>query len=330
MANSAMSSTRMRILSGIQPSGTLHLGNYFGAIREHVRLQEDGEGYYFVANYHALTTVRDPEVLRSNTLETALTYLACGIDPSRSVLYLQSDVPEVAELTWLLMAVNPMSLFNKATSFKDKIERGISPDVGLFTYPALMASDILVQDSDIVPVGKDQKQHLEMTRFMAERFNHTFGTEALKLPEYRESEVPYVKGLDGSKMSKSYGNTIGIFEEGKPLRKKIMSIKTDSTPVEEPKDPTTCTVYGLYAMMATKDEAAALAERYRSGGMGYGEAKQALYEKMMDYFEPMRCRRAELSARPDEIRDILAAGAAKARGNAQAVVGRARKACGLE
>lgn len=318
-----------RFLSGIQPSGDLHLGNYFGAIREHVRLQDKGESYYFIANYHALTTVRDAELLRRLTFETAVTYLACGLDPARAVLFRQSDVPEVCELTWLLMTLTPMAMLENATSYKDKIERGISPDTGLFTYPVLMAADILAQQSTIVPVGRDQRQHVEMTRDMAQKFNHQYGKPVFTIPELRLGEAPYVPGVDGAKMSKSYRNTIGIFDEGNALKKAVMGIKTDAKTLEEPKDPENCTIFALYKLMATPAEQDELAARYRAGGMGYGHAKQFLLEKINDTFGPFREQRKAWADKPQEIEAILQAGAEKARKNARAVLDAAREACGL-
>ncbi|MBX3365099.1 MAG: tryptophan--tRNA ligase [Phycisphaeraceae bacterium] len=325
-----------RFLSGIQPSGELHLGNYFGAIREHVRLQDQGESYYFIANYHALTTVRDAATLRKNTFETAVTYLACGLDPigpknpsSKAVLFRQSDVPEVCELTWLLMTVTPMAMLENATSYKDKIERGLSPDAGLFTYPVLMAADILAQQSTIVPVGRDQRQHVEMTRDMAQKFNHQFGAPVFTIPELRLGEAPYVPGVDGAKMSKSYRNTIGIFDEGNTLKKTVMGIKTDAKTLEEPKDPENCTIFALYSLMATAAEQEELAAKYRAGGMGYGHAKQFLLEKIDATFGPMREKRKDWASRPKDVEEILQAGAVKARANARAVLDAARAACGI-
>jgi len=323
-----MAEQRKRFLSGVQPSGIIHLGNYFGAMREHIALQDEGEAFYFIANYHALTTLRNPQQLRQNTFDTAVAYLACGLQPDKACLFPQSDVPEVAELTWLLMTVTPMGLLQRAVSYKDKVERGLPTDAGLFNYPVLMAADILAYDSDVVPVGQDQVQHVEMTRDMATAFNQTFG-EVFKLPTYRLGSAPYVPGVDGAKMSKSYGNTIGIFATGEPLRKIVMSIKTDSTPVEDAKDPLKDTVYQLYALVASPDERDALAARYRAGGMGYGEAKKLLYEKLEAYFADFRARRDEWARHPDRVEDVLRIGAERARGEAQRTLDRARRACGL-
>lgn len=331
-----------RFLSGVQPSGTLHLGNYFGAIREHIRLQDTtapGESYYFIADYHALTTIRHlpdgaerktaAKDLRDYTFDVAVTYLACGLDPAKAVLYRQSDVPEVCELMWLLMTVTPMADLQNATSYRDKLERGKAADAGLFTYPVLMAADILAQDADLVPVGKDQKQHVEMTRDIASKFNRAFKSDVFKIPDHLFGEAPYVPGVDGAKMSKSYGNSIGIFDEGKPLEKVVKGIKTDSASVEAPKDPDNDTIFALFKLMATTEEQDALAVQYRAGGMGYGVAKMALLDKINAHFGPLREKRKALLANPAEVEAILRAGAEKARVNARVVLGRARKACGL-
>jgi tryptophanyl-tRNA synthetase len=320
---------RKRFLSGIQPSGQLHLGNYFGAIREHVNLQEEGEAFYFIANYHALTSLRNAEQLRQNTFDTAVTYLSCGLDPERAYLFRQSDVPEVTELTWLLMVVTPMGLLQRAVSFKDKVERGIAADAGLFTYPVLMAADILAPQADVVPVGRDQVQHVEMTRDIAGAFNQAFGP-VFKIPEYRLGEAPYVPGTDGGKMSKSYGNTIDIFASGAALKKVVMSIKTDSKTVEDPKDPDTCNVFQIYALMATEAEREELAGRYRQGGMGYGEAKKLLLEKIETHFAPIRARREVWQGNPDRVEAVLQAGASRARSEARKTLDAARRACGLD
>lgn len=320
-----------RYLSGIQPSGNLHLGNYFGAIREHVRAQEipGAESYYFIASYHALTSLRDADKLREYTTDVAITYLACGLDPRKAILYRQQDIPEVTELMWMLLSVTPMAMLQNATSYKDKVERGIAADAGLFSYPILMAADILAQDAHLVPVGKDQVQHVEMTRDVAQKFNRFFKSDVFRIPDYKLGEAPYVPGTDGAKMSKSYGNSIPIFEEGRPLEKLVMGIKTDSKGVADQKDPDSDTIFQIYKLMSTPEEQAALADRYRAGGMGYGEAKKALLEKINQHFEPMRAKRKELLARPGDVEDILKAGAIKAKANAQAVLERARKACGL-
>lgn len=315
-----------RYLSGIQPSGLLHLGNYFGAIRNHLKHQDNA--FYFIADYHALTSTRDPEVLKANVRDVALTYLSLGLDPERAVLFRQSDVPEVTELTWLLMTTTGMGLLERAHSYKDKVAKGISPTMALFTYPVLMAADILAYDSDVVPVGKDQVQHLEMTRDMAASFNAVYG-EVFKLPEFILGTPEPVPGLDGDKMSKSYGNTIPIFEKGKALKKLIMSVKTDSTPLEEPKNYETCNVFQLYSLFASPEEIEAMKANYTGGNYGYGHAKLALLEQMKAHFAPAHARRAELEQHPEMLEEILQAGAAKARAKAREVLDRARSACGL-
>ncbi len=320
----------MRVLSGIQPTGRFHLGNYFGAIQQYIALQNNEQAFYFIADLHALTTVRDPAALKQYTQDAALDLLALGLHPEHAALFRQSDVPEVTELTWLLMTVTQMSLLEKCHAYKDKMARGLAADAGLFTYPVLMAADILAYDSNLVPVGQDQIQHVEVTRDLAQRFNHIYQTEVFVLPEAHVlSDSAKVPGTDGEKMSKSYGNTIEIFEPEKKLRKKFMGIKTDSTPVEDPKNPETDSVYQLYKLFASSEEQAVLAARYRAGGMGYGEAKQALFEKALEYFSEAREKRADLESRPDDVEDILRTSARKARAKAQEVLQRARAACGL-
>jgi tryptophanyl-tRNA synthetase len=320
----------MRVLSGIQPTGRFHWGNYFGAIQQYIALQGNEQSFYFIADLHALTTVREPNVLSQNCTDAALDLLALGLDPERATLFRQSDVPEVTELMWLLLTVTQFSLLEKCTSYKDKVTKGLPADAGLFTYPVLMAADILLYDSDIVPVGADQIQHLEVTRDIAQRFNNTYGEGALHLPNARVlKEGAKVPGTDGEKMSKSYGNTIDIFEAEKALRKKIMSIKTDSLPVEAPKNPDNCSVYTLYQLFASPQQQEALAQRYRAGGMGYGEAKQLLFEAAISYFEAARTRRAELAANPTYVERILTDGAHKARAKGRVVLQRVRTACGL-
>ncbi len=318
-----------RFLSGIQPSGELHLGNYFGAMVQHLQNQEAGNSYYFIANYHALTTTQDAELLRARTFDTAASYLAMGLDPAHATLFRQSDVPEVTELTWLLLTVTPMGLLERAVSYKDKVARGIAASAGLFTYPALMAADILAYDSNVVPVGADQVQHIEITRDMAGAFNRTYDAEVFVLPEPRLNDAKIVPGVDGQKMSKSYGNGIPMFLSGKKLKKRVMSIVTDSTPVEDAKDPGSCTVFHLYSLFADAAETAAMAERYRAGGMGYGDAKKALLAKIEPHFAAGRERRAELEADRDYVEDVLRDGARRARAVARQVVDRARTACGL-
>jgi tryptophanyl-tRNA synthetase len=320
----------MRILSGIQPTGRPHWGNYFGAISQYIALQDNEQAFYFIADLHALTTIRDAAVLRQNSFDAALDLLALGLDPAKATLFIQSEIPEIPELTWLLMTVTQMHLLEKCHAYKDKKDKGLAADAGLFTYPVLMAADIIGYDSQVVPVGVDQVQHVEVTRDIAQRFNAIYGQEVFVLPEHRVLDTTAkVPGLDGEKMSKSYGNTVEIFEEPKKLRKKIMSIKTDSTPLEAPKNPDNCPVYTLYKLFTTVEEQQALAARYRAGGMGYGEAKQALYEKADAFFAPARERRADLASRPDDVRAILRDGAAKARGKIRGVLARAQAACGV-
>jgi tryptophanyl-tRNA synthetase len=320
----------MRVLSGIQPTGRPHWGNYFGAIRQYIALQDNEQAFYFIADLHALTTIRDAAELQRNSLNAALDLLALGLDPAKATLFRQSDVPEVTELTWLLLSVTQMHLLEKCHAYKDKKEKGLPADVGLFTYPVLMAADILIYDSHVVPVGVDQVQHVEVTRDIAQRFNSIYKKDVFVIPEARVLDTSAkVLGLDGEKMSKSYGNTVEIFEEPKKLRKKIMSIKTDSTPVESPKEPEGDTIFTLYKLFTNADEQAALGERYRAGGMGYGEAKQALYEKADQFFSEARSRRAHLAANEGEVLAVLKAGAEKARAKAREVLDRAREACGL-
>ncbi|MCB0265735.1 MAG: tryptophan--tRNA ligase [Calditrichaeota bacterium] len=319
-----------RILSGIQPSGILHIGNYFGAIRQHIALQANNDCYYFVANYHAMTTIRDHKILEENSLMVAIDYLALGFDPDKAVLFMQSDVREVTELAWMLSTVTPMGLLERAHSFKDKIAKGIAPNHGLFAYPVLMAADILIYDSDYVPVGKDQKQHLEMTRDMAEKFNLAYGEGSLKLPEdLIIPDVAVVPGLDGQKMSKSYDNIIEIFASKKQMKKKIMSILTDSTPLEDPKNPDDSIIIDLYKLVATTDEVADMRQKFLAGGFGYGHAKKELLEKMWAYFEPYHERREELLNNRDYVAEVLRNGALKAREAANIVMDRVRKAGGL-
>jgi tryptophanyl-tRNA synthetase len=320
----------MRILSGIQPSGKLHIGNYFGMMKPAIELQEQGEAYLFIANYHAMTTVQDPAALRSMTMDVALDFLACGIDPEKTAFYRQSDVPEVHELAWLLSTLCPMGLLERCHSYKDKIAKGIAASHGLFAYPVLMAADILAVNSNVVPVGRDQKQHVEVTRDLAIRFNNAFG-DVFTIPEpsIRDS-VAVVPGVDGQKMSKSYDNTIEIFNEGKPLKKRVMKILTDSKELEDAKDPETCNVFALYKLFATETEQAGLAELYRAGGMGYGHAKTELLDKINEHFAPMREKRAELAADMDYVGDVLRQGAAKASVLARETLSKARQAVGLE
>ena len=320
-----------RILSGVQPSGKLHLGNYFGAIKQHIALQElsDVERYYFIADFHSMTTVQDAAKLREYVRGVALDYLALGLDPAKSVLFRQSDVPEVAELAWMLSTVTGMGLLERAVSYKDKVARGIKPSVGLFFYPVLMAADILIYKSDLVPVGQDQIQHIEMTQDMATYFNETYKTKVFVRPEGKLSSAPKVPGADGEKMSKSYGNTIDLQADEKELKKVVMSIKTDSTPVDQPKNPDTDNVFALYSLFAADEEKAALAARYRAGGMGYGDAKKLLLEKVVTYFADYRKRRAELLAKPEYVDQVLRDGAQRARAVARQTLDEAKRACGL-
>jgi tryptophanyl-tRNA synthetase len=319
---------RPRILSGVQPSGKLHLGNYFGAIRQHIALQNEGECFFFIADLHALTTIQDAALLRENARGVALDYLALGLDPEKTVFFRQSDVPEVTELAWILATVTGMGLLERAHSYKDKLQRGITASVGLFTYPVLMAADILIYKSNLVPVGQDQVQHIEMTRDMAGYFNQTY-REVFPLPEARLDLAPVVPGTDGKKMSKSYGNTIEIFAEGKALSGNVMRIVTDSTPVEAPKDPDKDNVFALYALFGTDGEKAALAARYRAGGMGYGDAKKLLVEKIEAAFGPAREKRRQLAADPKIVDGVLAGGAVRARAVAAETLREVREATGL-
>ena len=319
----------MRILSGIQPSGILHIGNYFGMMRPAIALQAEGETFYFIADYHALTSLRDPKALREHSRRVALDFLACGLDPDRGALFMQSDVPQVTELAWILSTVAPTGLLERAHSYKDKLARGLPASVGLFSYPVLMAADILIYDSDVVPVGKDQKQHLEITRDLAVKMNETFG-QLFKLPEPRiQAATEVVPGIDGQKMSKSYGNTIDIFGEEKETRKRVMSIVTDSTAVEAPKNPDESTIVQLFSLFANDDETVAMRAAFQRGGIGYGEFKKQLFEKLWEYFEPMRKRRAEILADKSYIDDVLARGAKRANEVAEPVMKRVRAAVGF-
>ncbi len=318
-----------RILTGIQPSGVPHIGNFFGAIRQVLELQKMGESFVFIADLHSLTTSPKAEDLRERVKRLAVDWLACGLDPETSVFFKQSDVPEVTELMWYLSNVTGVGLLERAHSYKDKIAKGFSPNTGLFTYPVLMAADILLYQANLVPVGKDQKQHLEITRDVAIRFNQTYG-EAFTIPDgYIPDNVAVIPGLDGQKMSKSYNNTIEIFGEEKPLRKKFMSIKTDSKGMEEPKDPDTCNVFMLYKLFATPEQQEEMRARYLAGNYGYGHAKQALFEAYMDYFAPMRKRREELLNNMDYVDSILKRGAERARTEAMKTLTKVRELVGI-
>ena len=319
----------VRYLTGIQPSGALHIGNYFGALKPAVELQNRGEAFYFIADYHALTSLQDPAALRQYVRGVALDFLACGLDPKKSCFFRQSDVPLVTELAWILSTVTPMALLERSHSYKDKTARGVPSSHGLFAYPVLMASDILLYSADVVPVGKDQKQHLEMTRDIAVKFNETYGS-TLKLPEpLIRDEVATVIGLDGQKMSKSYDNTIEIFGPEKTIRKKVMSIVTDSTPVEAPKDSANSTILQLYRLFASPEQVASMEAAFRTGGTGYGEFKKELFGIIWDTFAPMRARRAELAADPHYVDEILRAGAIRAAAVAEKTVRKVRTAVGL-
>jgi len=319
----------MRILSGIQPSGVLHIGNYFGMMQPAIALQAEGEAFYFIADYHALTSLHNPEALRENSRRVAVDFLACGLNPERAALFLQSAVPQVTELTWILSTIAPMGLLERAHSYKDKIARGMAASAGLFNYPVLMAADILIYDSDTVPVGKDQKQHIEITRDLAVKMNETFG-EIFKLPEPRiNAATEVVPGIDGQKMSKSYHNNIDIFGDEKEMRRRVMSIVTDSTPVEMPKDPARSTIFQLYSLFASKNEIGGIREQFQKGGTGYGDFKKQLFEKLWNYFAPMRKRRKEILADKSYIDDVLARGAKRANEIADQVMQRVRAAIGL-
>ncbi len=319
----------MRILSGIQPSGKLHIGNYFGAMRQHLQLQAQNECFYFIADFHALTGSPAPQELKANSLDVTMDYIALGLDTERTVFWRQSDVPEVAELAWILSCVTPMGLLQRCTSYKDKVAQGLSPSHGLFAYPVLQAADILLYNSDLVPVGADQKQHIEVTRDIALRFNNKFG-EVLTVPkEYIIESVAVVPGIDGRKMSKSYNNTIEIFEPEKQVTKKAMKIVTDSTPVEDPKDPEKCNVFELLKLVAAPDELAQWDQKYRTGGLGYGTVKKRLAELLIEYFRPYRQKRTELENNLDFVERVLRDGAERAAAVAHRTVNRVRQAVGL-
>jgi len=319
----------MRSLSGIQPSGILHIGNYFGAIKQFVDFQDKYEGFYFLANYHALTSSPDGETLKKNTINALLDYLALGLNPEKSVIFLQSDVPEHTELAWILANVTPMGLLERAHSYKDKTAKGIKPNVGLFTYPVLMAADILMYEPDIVPVGKDQKQHLEITRDIAIKFNETYGKEVFKLPQEKIVEnLAVIPGIDGDKMSKSYGNVINMFIPKKEIKKQIMSIVTDSTPLEEPKNPDN-NITKLYALFSTEKEVEEMRQKFLAGNYGYGHGKNELFDKFMDYFTPFREKREQLEKNMDYVYDILKDGALKARSVASKKMEEVRSVAGL-
>ncbi len=322
----------MRILSGIQPSGALHIGNYLGAIQQYIDLQHGNEAFYFVADYHALTSVREASKLREYVKDVLLDLLSLGLDPEKATVFVQSDVPETVELAWLLTSVTPMGWLEKCVSYKDKIAQGIPAEHGLFAYPVLQAADILLYDADVVPVGQDQKQHLEITRDIAERFNNVYGKNepVFKLPNAKIlSTVAVVPGLDGRKMSKSYGNTIEIFDDPKAIEKKCKRIVTDSTPIEEPKNPDTCPVFNLLKLLANADETLQWSERYKAGGMGYGEVKKRLGELINSRFAEAREIRQTWASDPVRLEEVRRMGAERARKTARIVLDRARNACGL-
>lgn len=302
----------MRVLTGIQPSGALHIGNYFGAIKQMIDLQEKSDLFIFIANYHALTSLKNAQALKDNTLDAAINFMALGIDPNKTTFWVQSDVKEVLELYWILSGYTPMGLLERAHSYKDKVAKGIAANHSLFSYPVLMAADILLYDSKVVPVGKDQIQHVEITRDIALKFNNDYGP-ILTIPEFKVDEnVATVPGIDGAKMSKSYGNTIDIFCSEKELKKAISRIVTDSTPMQEPKNPLTCNVFALAKLFLENDEVEVLKQRYERGGEGYGHFKAHLQTLIWDYFAPAREKRAYYMAHPDEVIAILEAGAQKA------------------
>ena len=321
----------MRFLTGLQPSGQLHIGNYFGAIEPAVRLQEKGEAFYFIANYHAMTTMESAEKLRDNTRGLAVDFLACGLDPQKAVFFAQSAVPEVNELAWILSTLCPMGLLERCHSYKDKVAKGFAASHALFAYPALMAADILLYDSDAVPVGKDQKQHLEVTRDLAGKINDAFGEGLLKMPEAIISEATaVVPGLDGQKMSKSYGNTLPIFGEEKPLRKLInKKVVTDATPLEDPKPTENSIILALYKLFASPEQYQAMVDAHHAGGVGYGQFKKDLFEAYWEYFRAAREKREWILAHPEYVDDVLNAGAARAREEAAKVLTRVRQAVGL-
>ncbi len=318
-----------RVLSGIQPSGSLHIGNYFGMMQKMIRYQDEADLFCFIANYHAMTSVTDPQGLARGTLEAAAAFLALGLDPSKATFWVQSDVPEVQDLTWILSTLTPMGLLERCHSYKDKVAKGIQPNHGLFAYPVLMAADILLYQSHVVPVGKDQKQHLEVTRDLAQKFNRVYG-ETFVVPEAEiDEDVAVIPGIDGRKMSKSYGNTIDIFTDRATLKKRVMSIVTDPTPVEAPKDPDRCNLFAIYRLFLDGAETEALRERYLAGGLRYADVKKELIERIWTFFEPHRARYRELMDRPDDIRDILAEGARKAREVARRTMEDVRARTGL-
>lgn len=318
-----------RILSGIQPSGALHIGNYFGMMRKMIGYQDESQLFCFIANYHAMTSVTEGADLARGTLEAAMSFLALGLDPDKSIFWVQSDVPEVQELTWILSTLTPMGLLERCHSYKDKTARGLSPNHGLFAYPVLMTADILLYQSDIVPVGKDQKQHLEVARDIAFKFNNTYG-DVFVVPEPQIDEnVALIPGIDGQKMSKSYDNTIDIFTTRGVLKKAVMSIVTDAAPIEAPKDPDKCNIFQIYRLFSTPEEIAVMADRYLAGGLKYSAVKKELIEIIWNFFEPHRNKREEMEAHVGDVVDVLRSGAAKAREAASATLAEVRKKTGL-
>jgi tryptophanyl-tRNA synthetase len=318
-----------RVLSGIQPSGALHLGNYFGMMKQMIKFQNEAELYAFIVNYHALTTVRTGRELRDRTIEAAVDFLALGLDPEKAVFWVQSDVPQVQELAWILSCVTPMGLLERCHSFKDKTARGLPASHGLFAYPVLMAADILLYQADTIPVGKDQKQHVEVTRDIAVKFNNAYSDTFVLPNEYTPLDVAAVPGTDGQKMSKSYNNYIEIFGNKKEIRKKVMSIVTDCKSVEEPKEPQNCNVFALYRLFADKEEIQGMTQRYLAGNLGYGTVKQELFEKMWSFFEPFREKRQDLVNDRAQVEKILAMGAEKAAYQARKTISRVKRKCGI-
>lgn len=320
----------MKVLSGIQPSGQLHIGNYFGMMQPMISQMENSELYVFIVDLHALTSVHDREKLSTGTLEAAADFLALGLDPEKCIFWVQSDVPEVCELTWVLSTLAPMGLIERCHSYKDKVAKGIMPTHGLFSYPVLMAADILLYQADRVPVGKDQKQHLEVARDIAQKFNNEYG-ETFTIPEPAISETTaIVPGLDGQKMSKSYGNTIPLFMEGKPLKKRVMAIETDATPVEDPKDPDNCNLYQLMKLFAAPERMSEINELYVKGGAAYGYLKLELLDLLNEKFGDARAKKAEYLSDPGELRSILAKGAERAREKATVTIDQVREKIGLK
>ena len=318
-----------RAISGIQPSGKLHIGNYFGMMKPAIEMQKEHETFLFIADYHALTSVNDPNILKNLIRDAVLDFLACGINPENVCLYKQSDVPQVHELSWFLSILAPMGLLERCHSYKDKIAKGLDSTHGLFSYPILMAADILSIEASIVPVGKDQKQHVEVTRDLAAKFNNIFG-EVFRLPNpLINNRVSSIPGIDGQKMSKSYNNVIGIFESDEILDKKVKKIITDSKNIEDKKDPDSCNIFSLYKLFSNADEQRELANNYYAGGMGYGYAKDILLKKINQYFEPMREKRLELESDYDYVEDILKDGAQKASLIASDVLKNVKAAVGL-